>query len=76
MKKVRFAQALDVELWVDIEVPDDYTDEDIADYIQEFPLNVTVVEVEGNYDHANTDVYVHSVDYHGAAEVQGEDSDE
>lgn len=70
MKKVQFAQALDVELWVTIEVPDDYTDEDIADYIQEFPLDVTVTQLPGEYDHKETDVYVHSVDYHGVAEIQ------
>ena len=70
MKKVTFAQALNVEIWVDIEVPDDYSESDIKDYIQEFPLNVTVTETPGDYEHRNAEIYVHSCDYEGEAEVQ------
>lgn len=74
MKTIQFAQALDVEVWVTVEVPDDYTEDEVNDFIQEFPMNVTVVVEDENA--GGIGVYVHSVDYHGAAEIQGNDSDE
>jgi len=76
MKKVQFAQALDVEVWITIEVPDDFTEDDIQDYVQDFPMEVTIVEPQGQYEHIDTEIYVHTVDYHGAAEVQGDKTDD
>jgi hypothetical protein len=77
VKKVQFAQNLYVEVWVSIELPDNYTDEDIADYIQSFPLDVQVVQDdvynESNCDHSGTEFHVHSINYNGAAELQGQE---
>lgn len=71
MKKVRFAQKLEVELWVDIDVPDDFTDADVEEYVQEFRFEVTVTEngATDSNEHANTDIYVHWLKYAGDAEV-------
>lgn len=80
MKKVQFAQALHVEVWVSFELPDSYTDEDIADYIQSFPMDVRVVHDdmynEKNCDHTKTEFHVHSINYNGDAELQGEQEPE
>jgi hypothetical protein len=71
--KVQFSQAIYAEVWVTMELPDNYTQEDIADYIQSFPMDVKVVPDaiynESNCEHFNTEFYVHSINYNGAAEL-------
>lgn len=78
--KVQFSQALYVDVWVSMELPDTYTEEDIADYIQSFPMDVNVVRDavynEDNCDHFNTEFHVHSINYNGAAELQPDEAPE
>jgi hypothetical protein len=69
MRSVRFSQVLEVEVWVTIEVPDDYSDSDVEDYVQEFPFEVTVTEASGEHEHKNAEIYVHSAGYPEKANV-------
>ena len=66
--KVQFAQAIKVEAWITIELPDDFTEEEIEDYVQEFPMDVNIIQPSREY--VDAEFHVHSINYDGPAEVQ------
>ena len=42
MKRVHLTQTYELTMTVDVDTPDDYTDEDIVNALADFPVNATV----------------------------------
>lgn len=71
MKRVIFTQSLEVSVYVELIVPDDWNDVDIDSYAEEFPLEFTVNTPYGFDDDETSivslvldNVYIYDSDVH------------